>query len=150
MPKINISKADIKERCRMLSAFDAREAVTASGESNYNQMKLTEQEDTLIDIFITQAVSRIETSMMAITYLQSIIDNDNVTIVISDTLGITGGTSSVASFQKAVMETITAYILTRWYEDKSAQRSNAYRALFEDMLGAAKRIAYKKPMPVLR
>jgi hypothetical protein len=141
MTTIIIPITGIKERCRMLSAFDARESLTPSGESNYNQMRLTEQEDILVDSFVCQAVNTIQASTTTIADMS--FSDQNVVLSVPDHL------AAVSAFKRTVAETITAYILTRWYEDKSEQRSNAYRALFQDMLETAKRIAYRKPAPTL-
>jgi hypothetical protein len=142
---VTINYSDIIKRCKLLSAFDARESFTASGERNFKQMKVTEQEGDLLTLYIGQASHAVAS---ALSYAIA-----DVTAAESNILfTITSGHSAekrAASLKKSIEETIVAYTLQRWYEDKSPERSKSYNVLYADMLGATKALAFKSEKPVL-
>lgn len=140
-----ISNSDIINRCKLLSAFDARESFTASGERNFKQMKVTDQEDSLLTLYIGQA-SHAVASALSYAIADVMAGDDGVNFSITD--GHTAE-NKTASLKKSIEETIVAYTLQRWYEDKSPERSKAYNALYTDMLKSTKALAYKSEKPVL-
>ena len=58
-----VSYSGIIDRCKLLSAFDARESLTASGERNFKQMKVTEQEKGLLTLYIGQACNAVASAL---------------------------------------------------------------------------------------
>lgn len=145
---IDIEFANILNRCEMLSSFDGREALTQSGESNYKQLRITSQETDLLKTYIGQAVNNIESKLGGAIESVSSTDNaDKVSFAFASDSSRRSGNSSV--FKRCLLETIVAFVMKRWYEDKASDRSNAYHALYEDMLISAKNIAYKKTKPTL-
>lgn len=140
-----ISNSDIINRCKLLSAFDARESFTASGERNFKQMKVTDQENSLLTLYIGQA-SHAVASALSYAIADVMAGDNNVNFSITD--GHTAE-NKTASLKTSIEETIVAYTMQRWYEDKSPERSKAYNALYTDMLGATKALAFKSEKPVL-
>lgn len=140
-----VSYSGIIKRCKLLSAFDARESFTASGERNFKQMKVTDQEDSLLTLYIGQA-SHAVASALSYAIADVMAGDDGVNFSITD--GHTAE-NKTASLKKSIEETIVAYTLQRWYEDKSPERSKAYNALYTDMLKSTKALAYKSEKPVL-
>ena len=141
---IEIKFTDIIGRCTLISAFDARESITGSGESNYKQMRITTQEDELLKTYIGQGANFIESKLTGILGVAT-----TATDSISFNLMSTDRGAGESTIKRSISETIVAYTLQRWYEDKSPDKSKAYNALFTDMLEATKAIAYRKTHPTL-
>ena len=141
---IQITFKDIIDRCTLISAFDARESITGSGESNYKQMRITTQENELLKTYIGQGANFIESKLTGILGVAT-----TATDSISFNLLSTDRSAGENTIKRSISETIVAYTLQRWYEDKSPDKSKAYNALFTDMLEATKAIAYRKTHPTL-
>lgn len=141
---MNIKYEDIYAKCRDLSSVEGRRIVNAEGESLYDIVHLTEQDKPIVNTMADEAASVVQAAMRyAITDIVYDAEGGTITFVEGNVL------NKKSNADKLMMEAISAYVMMRWLDDKSRERSDAYKLIYENMLAAYVRTAYSKQAPKL-
>jgi len=127
----------------MLSAFEGKQSVGGSGESLFEKIRLRDADDKLIDTYIAEAVAQMDSVIGGGLGVEFGSDGTKVTLKLSTVRKqrMAGGIST------SILETISAYVMQLWLEDKEPTRSASYKQIFLDMVGALKKTIYRKREP---
>lgn len=138
---ITLLFADIKERCNKLSIYEGRDRHKESGESSYEKIVITEQDEPLIDEFLSRGMETVRTKLedMIATISDSSTTVGSTTTVSGEVWTIRSDrrydTKGFAKLQKHLVEALASNVMTGWLtyvgED---QRAAFYNSLFENEL----------------
>ena len=140
---MTIAYDDIFSKCQMLSSFEGGRLTDAQGESLYPVVHITDQDKPLIKHLTGQAMTAVHAA--ARYAFEDVSQGDEISIA------LLAGNAKVSSSdaQKTLEECLAMYVMQYWLENKEPERSKAYGTMFENMLGAFTRLAYRKHAPSL-
>ena len=135
---------EIYDKCRDLSSAEGRRIMDAEGKSLYEAVHLTAQDKPLVFTMADEAASMVQAALRyAITDIAYDPDGGTITFVEGNAL------NKRSNADKLMLEALSAYVMMRWLDDKSRERSDAYKLIYENMLAAYVRTAYSKQAPKL-
>lgn len=156
---ITILFSDIKERCKKLAVYEGRDRHTGSGDSSYERIIITEQDEPLIDEFLSISLANARAA------LEDMISqfSDNSTTVGSTSV-VNGeqwtirpdkryDTKNFGKLEKHLHEALASSVMAGWLtyvgED---QRAAFYKSLYDNELliisaNLHTKAAPKRPQP---
>lgn len=133
---------ELLERCKMLSSYEGRNSHTADGESNYIDIKIGTQDEPLLKTFLQQGAHIVESGIGKVvdsTYttdgFEYDLDVDTERWVKDDTL------------KKNIFETVVMFAMKLWMSYNNNSRSESYESVYQNMLSACVKNAYRKKKP---
>lgn len=132
------------QRCRMLSAFEGREAKGGDGNSLFTSVVITDGDEQVMRAYFAEGAHLVE------GMVRSRLDEDGTDI--NDEEASYNFINSMASksklcFSNGVKEALAAYGMHRWLADKLPQRSDAYKQMWLDLVHTAVKVVLVKQRP---
>lgn len=142
MSCITITYANILTQVKRFSAFEGREAADASGQSQFQKVLITEQDEDLINDYMKQGIGLVLGSVSEM--IAGIVYNGDTSEVW--TLKDSGYNHAVlgGALEQHVREAISAYIMSQWISNKIPEREPFYTRLFGSMLDMAKKNIFSR------
>lgn len=144
---IIVSYSPSVERCKMLSAYEAREAVDANGERKYDSVRITDDEQSVILTYIKQSAELLESMLTSALLSEGDYTSDEqVTWEMSEDVARRKGGNN-ESLIKSCQDAFAVFAMSKWLENKLPEQSQAYLRMWGDLSTAAVRIARQKRKP---
>lgn len=139
---INLIYSSIIERATMLSAFEAKQAINANGESMFGDVRIYAKDHDAIKTYIREGAKLLEARLASVFTIDQTESSTQITWTFTDI-------DSRRTELKAdkFTEAIVCYSLSRWLENKIPNTSKAYSAMFQDLADAAIKITKTKRKP---
>ena len=143
---ITIPYSEPLERCKMLSAFEAREST--NGADLYDSVRITQKDEQAIRAYIVQAAELLEARIGIVLEEEGDYSNaSQVTWNVHEDAARRSTGATGKSFVKAAQEAMVAFAMSRWLETKVQQSSASYKGMWADLSEAAVRIIKTKRKP---
>ena len=141
-----ITISEVLTRCKTISAFDARRATTTSGESLYDEVRITDADEAVVKEYINQAAHIIEGQMSSVLDVEGLYESTQITWTIHEDAS-RRQTGINRAFLNTAQEAMAMYALYRWMENKLPETSKSYDNVFTTLLDAAMKIIKTKAKP---
>lgn len=138
---------DLLARCNTLSSYEGRNAVSANGESDYLKTKISNQDETLVRMYLQEGAHLLEDIIGGKIIASSEYGDDSFTWMLDID---TERWSRDDTMSKSIMESVSSYAMKMWmdYNDKP-KRAETYEQIWQSMSAQVRRMAYRKTKPVL-
>lgn len=127
---MTINYSDIFEKAQMFSSFEGGRLYDGNGETLFPVVNITDQDSDLISEYSKQAVNQIASTLRFAIDSTTITDSVYTLTFVTDTALNTNRNTT-----QHIQEAIVAYVMEKWLENKSPERSASYKQIFTDMLG---------------
>lgn len=156
---ITILYSDIKERCSKLAIYEGRDRHKDAGDSSYEKIVITEQDEPLIDQFLSISLGTVRTALedMISQFADSSATVGSTQVINGETWTIRSDkrydTKNFAKLEKHLHETLASSVMAGWLtyvgED---QRAAFYQSLYDNELliinaNLHTKAAPKRPQP---
>ena len=140
---ITLAYSDILQRATMLSAFEAKQAINAEGESMFSDVRIYEKDHSALIAYIKEGAKLLESKLATAFTIDSTASTTAITWAFTDNID----TRRVNITADKFTEAIVAYTLARWLENKIPNTAKSYVAMFQDLSDAAVKTAKTKSKP---
>lgn len=149
---VNLVFEDITKRATMLSAFEAKQAINADGESMFGDVRIYSKDHEAITAYIQEGAKLLEAKLATAFTIDATDDADPSTTPPTPPTMIIWTFTDLDTRRTALSadkftEAIVAYTLCRWLENKIPNTAKAYVAMFQDLSDAAVKTAKTKSKP---
>lgn len=149
---ITLAYSDILQRATMLSAFEAKQAINAEGESMFQDVRIYEKDWSALNVYIREGAKLLEAKLATAFTIDSTDDADPTTTPPTPATKIIWTFTDLDTRRTALSadkftEAIVAYTLARWLENKIPNTAKSYVAMFQDLSDAAVKTAKTKSKP---
>ena len=136
----------IFSRMEMLSSFDGRDAVAASGENNYLKVKLTLQEKPLVFDYMHTAALQLQETISRVVASSDYAEEGFTWELSRDPVRWI----SKKQFSQYVEEALACFALARWMEKRDSASQQPYLDVWNDMSARVVSQAFSLRAPVKR
>lgn len=146
---ITITNESIIDRCKKLSAYEGNETDSGNGESRFADILITKQEEPLILDYISQAVQRTYNILERLIASTSSTEQNNTNALnwtMRDDI-LWPATKNGALLNKHIEETIVAYVMKCWMDEKRSDRSAFYDGMYNNYIELVLHNAFASEAP---
>ena len=132
---------NVAKRAMKLSAYDARDAVDANGETQFVSNRMTDSDLPAVEEWTREAAHILESRMAPVLTCDGEYDEVGVTwSVIHDCKG--------NGFVKSAEEALAAWVLSQWFANRQTAMSERYAGVWANMSLAAVKLLKVRKRPV--
>jgi len=147
---VKVSWASVYSMLERISSYEGRSAVTPSGDSDFLNVHITDQDKSFVEDYISHGTSAVEESLGNL--ISDVEFGTNATTSDKETtykFVIDTNRVGTATLSSMIVEAIASYAMRQWVSERKPSRMEFYSNLYTQMVSSITRSLTRKSKPSL-